>query len=216
MQWCRGRPKSKHDGQSHIAYGLYSAERVTPSLEQSFTVSGQNLTSNISLSAPATYEISITSGSGFGPSLTLAQSGGTVSSTAIYVRLKAGYPSGSYDGENITISTAGTSDQTITCSGVVKVPSVIEWNGNEYSFVEMPWTYDGKNVIRVYTYGEITSFSANNITSLEINGQSYAADQTHTDPAASIDQKFFITIIPLKIRRGVLRSDGDTKRSYIS
>ncbi|MDZ7795850.1 MAG: hypothetical protein U5N56_01890 [Candidatus Marinimicrobia bacterium] len=150
--------------------------------------------------------------SGFGPSLSLAQSGGTVSSTTIYVRLRSGLPAGSYDGKNITISTAGTSDQTVTCSGVVEIPTVIEWNGNDYSFIEMPWTYDGGNVIRVYTYGEITSFSTNNfITSLEINGQSYAVNQTHTDPPASIDQKFFITITP-KNQKGHFEIDGETKK----
>ncbi|MDZ7822014.1 MAG: hypothetical protein U5N26_09495 [Candidatus Marinimicrobia bacterium] len=132
----------------------FTAEHVTPSLEQSFTVSGQNLTSNISLSAPASYEISVTSGSGFGPSLTLTPSGGTVSSTTIYVRLRSGLSAGSYDGENITISTAGTSDQTVTCSGVVEIPNVINWDGDDYSFVEMPYTYDGGSVIRIYTYGD--------------------------------------------------------------
>ncbi|MDZ7822017.1 MAG: hypothetical protein U5N26_09510 [Candidatus Marinimicrobia bacterium] len=67
------------------------AEPDTPSPEQSFTVSGQDLTSNISLSALASYEISATSGSGFGSSLTLMQSGGTGGSTTIHVRLRSGF-----------------------------------------------------------------------------------------------------------------------------
>ncbi len=188
----------------------FTADPVTPSAEQSFTISGQDLTSDISLSAPAGYEISSTSGSGFGSSLTLTQSGGTVNSTTIYVRLKSGLSVGSYD-EDITISTAGTSDQTVTCSGVVEISTVINWNGNDYTFVEMPWTYEGGTVIRVYTYGSITSFSTNNfINSLEINGQSYVVNQTHTDPPASIDQKYFITITP-KNHKGLFEIDGETK-----
>ncbi|MDZ7795852.1 MAG: hypothetical protein U5N56_01900 [Candidatus Marinimicrobia bacterium] len=100
----------------------FTTDPDTPSPEQSFTVSGQDLTANISLSAPASYEISATSGSGFGSSLTLTRSGGTVNSTTIYVRLRSGLSAGSYDGEDITISTAGASDKTVTCSGVVEVP----------------------------------------------------------------------------------------------
>jgi hypothetical protein len=91
-------------------------------------------------------------------------------------------------------------------------PSVVNWNGNDYTFVEMPWTYDGANVTRVYTYGEISSFSTNNfINSLEINGVSYTVDQTHTDAPASIDQKFFITITP-KNQKGHFEIDGETKK----
>jgi hypothetical protein len=58
----------------------------TPSAEQSYTVSGNNLTDDITITAPSDFEISLTSGSGFGPSLTLSQSGGSVAETSIYVR----------------------------------------------------------------------------------------------------------------------------------
>ncbi|MDZ7822019.1 MAG: hypothetical protein U5N26_09520 [Candidatus Marinimicrobia bacterium] len=56
----------------------FLAEPDTTSLEQIFTVSGLYLTDNITLTPPASYEISVTSGSGFGSSLTLTRSGGTV------------------------------------------------------------------------------------------------------------------------------------------
>ena len=188
----------------------FTADPVTPSAEQSFTVSGQDLASNISLSAPAGYEISTTSGSGFGPNLTLSPSGGTVSSTTIYVRLRSGLSAGSYN-ENITISTADADDQTVTCSGIVEIPTVINWNGNDYTFVEMPFVYEGGSVTRIYTYGKITSFGTNNfVTSLEINGQSFAVNQTNTEPPASIDQKYFITITP-KNHKGSFEIDGETK-----
>lgn len=90
-----------------------------PSAEQSFTVSGSNLTANISLAAPTNYEISTSSGSGFGSSLTLTQSEGTVASTTIYVRLKAGLDVGDYNNENITLSSTSASDKTVTLSGSV-------------------------------------------------------------------------------------------------
>ena len=189
----------------------FTAEPSTPSPEQNFTVSGQELTSNISISAPASYEISITSGSGFGSSLTLTPNAGTVNPTTVYVRLRSGLPEGSYDGENITVSSDGTEDQTVTCSGDVEISTVVSWNGNNYTFVEMPYIYEGGNVTRIYTYGKITSFSTNSfMTSLEINGQSYAVNQTHTDAPASIDQKYFITITP-KNQKGHFEINGETK-----
>lgn len=90
-----------------------------PSAEQTFTASGSNLTANISLSAPTNYEISTSSGSGFGSSITLTQSGGTVSNTTIYVRLKAGLSVGTYNSEDITASSSGATTQNVTCSGTV-------------------------------------------------------------------------------------------------
>ena len=57
-----------------------------PSTQNSFTVSGTNLTGNIIVTPPTDYEISTTSGSGFvSTAITLTQSGGSVATTTIYV-----------------------------------------------------------------------------------------------------------------------------------
>ncbi|MFA5435178.1 MAG: hypothetical protein WC372_03985 [Candidatus Neomarinimicrobiota bacterium] len=107
---------------------------------------------------------------------------------------------------------AVNSDAAMTLQKTPENPEIINWNGNDYSFIEMPWSYIGSSVTRVYTYGKITSFNTNNfITSLEINGQSYTVNQTHTDPPASIDQKYFITITP-KNHKGEFEIDGETKK----
>jgi hypothetical protein len=100
----------------------------------------------------------------------------------------------------------------LTIQKATENPEVINWNGNDYTFIGMPWTYKGSSVTRVYTYGKITSFGTNNfITSLEINGQSYAVNQVHTDSPASIDQKYFITITP-KNQKGEFEINGETKK----
>jgi hypothetical protein len=95
-----------------------------PSAEQSFTVSGSNLTANISISAPTNYEISTGTGGSFAATspITLTQSGGTVSETTIYARLKAGLSAGDYNNENITVSSSGATNKTVTCSGSVAAP----------------------------------------------------------------------------------------------
>ena len=97
----------------------------TTSTAQSFTVSGSNLTTSISLSAPAGFEISKTSGSGFGTSLSLTQTGGTVTSTTIYVHFSP-TSAGAKSGE-ISVSSSGATVKKVAVSGTgeaVIVPSI--------------------------------------------------------------------------------------------
>ena len=99
-----------------------------PSAEQSFTVSGANLTSNISLTPPTDYEISIGTGGSFSVTnpISLTQSGGAVTTTTIYVRLKAGLAVASYNSENIAVASTGVSTQNVVCSGsVTSVPTPV-------------------------------------------------------------------------------------------
>jgi hypothetical protein len=98
-----------------------------PSSEQSFTISGSNLTANISIAPPTNYEISTGTGGAFVATnpITLTQTGGTVSNTAIYVRLKAGLSVGSYNAENISATSTGASPQNVACSGsVTALPAI--------------------------------------------------------------------------------------------
>ncbi|UOQ96397.1 T9SS type A sorting domain-containing protein [Hymenobacter sp. 5317J-9] len=92
----------------------------TPSAPSTYTVGGANLTADILVTAPAGYEVSLASASGFGPSLTLAQAGGTVAITTIYVRLTggaAGSPSG-----NVT-NVSGSASQNVAVTGTVTTPA---------------------------------------------------------------------------------------------
>jgi len=90
-----------------------------PSAYQSYTVSGTSLTNNVTITAPADYEISTTNGySGFTNSIILSQSGGTLSSTTVYIRLKSGLSIGSYN-ESIVHSSSGATSKDVSCSGVV-------------------------------------------------------------------------------------------------
>ncbi|MGI4862279.1 MAG: beta strand repeat-containing protein [Janthinobacterium lividum] len=95
----------------------------TPSAEQNYAVSGANLTTNLTVTAPAAYEISLTSsiytGTG-GNTLTLTPSSGTVASTTIYVRL-TGAAAGTFNGTVSNASTGATA-RTIAVSGTVTAP----------------------------------------------------------------------------------------------
>ncbi len=133
-----------------------------PSSEKSFTVSGTNLKSNISITAPVNYEISTgTEGSFVAISpITLAKDGsGAVSSTTINVRLKAGLSTATaYNNETITISSTDVTDQTVTCSGRVlaTVPTLQASNASAsnvlHTTADLSWTAgDGTKTLVLFS-----------------------------------------------------------------
>ncbi|MEX6686410.1 T9SS type A sorting domain-containing protein [Danxiaibacter flavus] len=95
----------------------------TASAAQSFSVSGLYLTSNATVTAPAGYEISLTSGGGYGPSLAFAPTGKEVASKIIYVRLKASDAAGTYN-SNITLSSPGASTKNLAVKGTVNAAAL--------------------------------------------------------------------------------------------
>lgn len=93
-----------------------------PSAAQSFILSGADLIArNISLTAPANFEISISSGTGFASTLSLAVSAGSYGPAEIYVRMVAGLAADSYSGD-ITILSSPAEPQTVSLSGEVTSP----------------------------------------------------------------------------------------------
>lgn len=81
------------------------------SAEQTYTLSGTNLQGapgNITINAPANFEVSLTSGTGFGSGLQVPFTGPTLAERTIYVRFKPTSANTNYAG-NITHSGGGTS-----------------------------------------------------------------------------------------------------------
>lgn len=102
-----------------------------PSGFTTFNASGVNLTNNIVLTAPTDYEIATTSGGVYGGSITLTQVSGTVASTPIYVRLKAGLSVNTYNSENIAATSTGATTRNVACSGnVTAAPAANNLCGN--------------------------------------------------------------------------------------
>ena len=93
-----------------------------PSAEDSFLVSGINLTQDITVTAPTNFEVSLTSGSGFGASVLLSQTAGTVNPTTVYIRLSAGLSANSYNGD-VILSSTGATNEMINVSGIVTPPN---------------------------------------------------------------------------------------------
>jgi len=151
--------------------GMASA---SPNIEQ-FTVSGSALTADITALAPPGFEISLSANSGYGGSLTITPSGGTVSSTAVYVR-SAAAPTGGLSG-SISLTSAGAGSQNVVVTGAVSaLPTVndvlplsvnsgdmtaaINFTGTANTFA---WVNDTPGIgLALSGKGDIASFTARN------------------------------------------------------
>ena len=115
-----------------------------PSGIQSFTISGTYLTGDIVLTASSYYEISTSSS--FSSSITLVPSSGTVPETTIYIRLKAGYSSGTRNG-TITIATPCDSELINLLGTIYSAPSSTRiWTGNTSSNWNTATNWSGNTV----------------------------------------------------------------------
>jgi hypothetical protein len=101
----------------------FSSTAGIASAEQTYTAAGSNLTADISITAPADFEVSLTSGSGFSAALTLPPIDGTVAETTIYVRYLPA-ADGSSSGDIINASD-GAITQYTAVSGVAAADPTI-------------------------------------------------------------------------------------------
>jgi len=114
----------------------------TASAFTSFTVSADNLTDNLNITAPDGYEISKSNGGidGYDTTLTLSQTSGAILTTTVYVRLASTATIGSYGGnvilnsvndgitESIATAISNIATKDVTISGVIALNKV--YNGN--------------------------------------------------------------------------------------
>jgi len=95
----------------------------SPSAAQSISVSGTDLTAAIAVTAPANYQVSLSSGSGYAGSVSLTPAGGTVASTPVYIRLNAA-GTGSYSG-NVALTSTNATTVNVPVSGTtVNAPTL--------------------------------------------------------------------------------------------
>ncbi|HEX3560820.1 MAG TPA: Calx-beta domain-containing protein [Pyrinomonadaceae bacterium] len=164
-----------------IAVGGFSAE-------QTYTVSGSNLTADLNVAAPADFQVSKTTGAGFGPSLTLTQSGGMVAATTIFVRfapttqgVESGNVFNASDGattRNVAVSGTGVSpDYTVTTTGGAIVVTDVSGNGDTLAVLEpsagnikfaaaaRTFSIDGSAVVA----GDSGDLSLNGVSSITVN-----------------------------------------------
>ncbi|RNC88364.1 MAG: hypothetical protein ED556_04035 [Winogradskyella sp.] len=127
--------------------GLGYVEGDASLTEQSFGVVGSALTTDIVITAPTNFEISLTSGAGFGGSINLTPASGDVALTTIYVRLISGLTVNTYS-DNITVATTGITTINITVDGEVTatIPNCSELIISEYHEPQGGGTGDNKYI----------------------------------------------------------------------
>lgn len=106
--------------------GFTYAQGLGPSANKSFTLSGTTLTpGDLTVQAPANYEVSLSATTGFASSLTIPVATASLSSTTVYARLIGGLSQSStpYSG-NITISGCDATVQTVSVTGTVTAPTI--------------------------------------------------------------------------------------------
>ena len=94
-----------------------------PSSAQTLSVTGSDLTSDVTVTSTADFEISLNAQSGYGSQLTLSPNNGALTKT-VYVRMAAGLSVGSHNG-SLTIAYNGLDNIVVSLSGtVVDMPVV--------------------------------------------------------------------------------------------
>jgi len=95
----------------------FSATEGTASAAQSVSAAGTNLLGNITVTAPASYEVSLDNTT-FAASVSLAPVNGTVASTLVYVRIAASAPVGNPAGQ-VSLASFGATTKNIAVTGTV-------------------------------------------------------------------------------------------------
>jgi murein DD-endopeptidase MepM/ murein hydrolase activator NlpD len=149
------------------------------SVPQSYTVSGNNLSADVTIQAPTGFQISQSSTSGFTDTLTLTRSAGSVPATTIYARFSP-QTSGGQTG-NISHTSSGATARYVSVSGTGTIDSAgtVQFSSSTYSVNEN----GGSRTITLTRTGGTNAFIVNYGTS---NGTATAgADYTGLDEVLS-------------------------------
>lgn len=140
-----------------------------PSIGQSFTVAGANLTNNLVVTPSTNYEISDDDGTTYDSSArTYVPSSGTVTDKVIFTRLKAGLSANAYN-ETITVASSGAnvlSGGGVACTGGVR--SLYYFNGTGSLASESSWgtNTDGSGSSPANFTNDLQAFYIINTTSV--------------------------------------------------
>jgi hypothetical protein len=102
---------------------VFTTTAGTASAAQTFQVTGSNLTEDVTVTAPAGFEVSQDGGS-FASNQTLGRSGTTLASKTISVRIAASAAAGSLASANVTLTSTGATTANVAVSGTVSQAGV--------------------------------------------------------------------------------------------
>ena len=160
--------------------GFTYPEGNGPSAYQTVALVGANLDANVTVSAPADYEVCLTENGTYASSLSIAPTSGNVQKM-VYVRLKAGLAQGNYNNESLTF-TSGSATQTVTLSGTVS-----QGDGTYYAITvaaepEVGGTVTGGNTYKEGTTATLTATANAGYTfqNWTLNGDEVSTNATYS------------------------------------
>ena len=163
-----------------------------PSEAKTITVSGSNLTANISLSlGESNYEMSLTENSGYTNSLTLTQTAGAVAATTIYVRLKAGLAVNASYEETITVTSTGVDNKSVSLAGSVTAPEAANFTWDLTTA-----TYDEITDPDIVTWSSSYATMTNSSKSGGTSASNYLGGDSNSRTSSRIYASNTLTITP--------------------
>ncbi len=170
----------------------------TASNSQTFTVSAINLTTSATITAPTGYEISTSAGAGYGTTVTLSQTAGSITSTVIYARLSStatGNPLGnialtSTGATTVNVAASGTVNALPTISGTLTTTTIgtTQLTGSATANASTPWASSNTSIATISSTGLVTGVAVgtSTITYINTNGCIRTALVTVTVPPPAI------------------------------
>jgi len=159
---------------------LFVTNPGTPSATQTVSVTGSGLTSTLDVTSAPNFEVSLSSSSGFGSSVSINPSAGTVVPTTIYVRYNN--PAAALDANSISVSSTGANTQFIyvnadcfgSTTGISNLPnnemiSVYPNPSNGYFFIKTTGQFRDMFVSVADINGKVVLFEKLNSNSEQID-----------------------------------------------
>ncbi|MBU0488305.1 MAG: T9SS type A sorting domain-containing protein [Bacteroidetes bacterium] len=188
--------------------GFTYVEGSGPSTSQSYNLSGTDLTGapgNITVTAPTNYEVS-DDNSTFGTSVSVAYTSGTLASTPVYVRLKAGLAANTYNAELVANAGGGATTVNVSCDGevtalIIPIITAVDFADGDYKIDDDIATTITANDTG-FTSGAIT-INGRAVTNFADNGDNtYSVTYTVLEGDADVTSA---AVIPISV---VLSNNG--------
>ena len=211
-------------------FEMFVTTQGTPSATQNINVTGSNLQSDITITAPAGFEVS--SGGAYGSTATLTPTAGSLSSALVTMRLTSTAPLGFSQGA-VTISSLNATTQTIPSSDVVGLVNSSNLTAQTISFtLSSPVNY-GATPITLNgsaTSGLTVTYTSSNTSVATVSGNiltvvgagsvtitaNQAGDATYAS-ATPVDQFLIVNPITLTVANAVVNDkyyDAGVAASY--
>jgi hypothetical protein len=157
-------------------------------------VSGANLTGNVTVTAPAGFEVS-SNGTNYRSSLTLTRSGGAVTAT-VSVRVAATAQAGTLSG-NVTVSSTGAAPKTVSATATVMALPRISVAGSPVPFVAVAGTPSIEQTLvlsGLALTGNVVVSAPSRFEVSRGGGQPFSTSLTIAPAAGSVNQTIFVRL----------------------